>query len=198
MDRVDEAGDGELYSSFLAGDKDAYDKLLIRHGDSLTVYLYGCLHDWDDAEDMMIEAFARIMAKRPRIKDGAFKSYLIKTARNLAIRLSERNRRFQMFSIDGMEPEMADGILNDESDAEDYSVEEDVLKEERAKAVNRCLEKIDPELRETLWLVYIEDMSYAEAAQIMGVREKRIDHLLERGKKQMRAELEKEGTTISI
>ena len=41
--------------------------------------------------------------------------------------------------------------------------------------------------------MYVEGMSYAEAAKIMKVTSKRIDHLLQRGKKQMRIELEKEG-----
>ena len=58
-----------------------------------------------------------------------------------------------------------------------------------------CLERIDPQLREALWLVYFEDMSYKAAAHIMGVNTKRIEHLLTRGKKKMREELEKEGIT---
>ena len=53
--------------------------------------------------------------------------------------------------------------------------------------------RIDPELREALWLVYSEGLTYAEAASVMGVNAKRVDHLLSRGKKQMREELKKEG-----
>ena len=54
-------GDDELYSRFLAGDVPAYDDLLIRYGDNLTWYLYGYLHNLQDSEDLMIEAFARVM-----------------------------------------------------------------------------------------------------------------------------------------
>ena len=72
--------DSECYNLFLKGDTAAYDELMLRYGDSLTYYLYGYLHDWHDAEDMMIEAFARIMAKRPRIGEGAFKAYLFKAS----------------------------------------------------------------------------------------------------------------------
>ena len=85
--------DHELYSLFLAGDTRAYDELMIRYGDSLTVYLNGYLHDWHDAEDLMIEAFARIMAKKPRIREEGFKAYLYRTARNLASRFSDRRTR---------------------------------------------------------------------------------------------------------
>ena len=71
----------------------------------------------------------------------------------------------------------------------------DLWKEERKQALDLCLSRIDPELREALWLVYGEDMTYAQAAEIMGVNVKRIDHLLTRGKKTMKDELEKEGVT---
>jgi DNA-directed RNA polymerase specialized sigma24 family protein len=41
--------------------------------------------------------------------------------------------------------------------------------------------------------VYSEGLTYAEAGAVMGVNAKRVDHLLSRGKKQMREELKKEG-----
>ena len=78
--------DDELYKNFLNGDSSSYDQLMIRYGDSLTFYINGYTHDIQDAEDLMIEAFARIMVKKPRIHEGAFKAYLYKTARNLASR----------------------------------------------------------------------------------------------------------------
>jgi RNA polymerase sigma-70 factor (ECF subfamily) len=48
-------------------------------------------------------------------------------------------------------------------------------------------------MREALWLVYFEDLSYAETAEVMNVSVKKIDNLLSRGKKRLREELEKEG-----
>ena len=177
--------DDEQYSRFLHGDTAAYDGLLIRHGDALTRYLYGYLHSWEDAEDLMIEAFARIMVKRPRIGAGCFHAYLYRTARNLATRFHERSRRAQVFSLEGMEEELADEARTDAR----------LLTEEREKILHLCLERIDPELREALWLIYFEEMSYAEAADVMGVNTKRVDHLLTRAKRHLREELEKEGVT---
>jgi RNA polymerase sigma-70 factor (ECF subfamily) len=55
--------------------------------------------------------------------------------------------------------------------------------------------RIDPELKEALWLVYIEELTYKDAALVMGVKPKRVDHLLTRGKEHMRRELAKEGIT---
>ena len=177
--------DHELYSLFLAGDTRAYDELMIRYGDSLTVYLNGYLHDWHDAEDLMIEAFARIMAKKPRIREEGFKAYLYRTARNLASRFSDRRTRLQAYSLDGSEDEIPGSVLT----------EERLLEGERREMIRLCFERIDPPLREALWLVYYEGMSYEAAARIMGVSRKKVDHLLTRGKEKIKNELAKEGIT---
>ena len=179
---ADILSDSELYDSFRHGDTKAYDRLMIRHGDSLTMYLYGYLHDWHDSEDLMIEAFARIMAKRPGIGEGKFKAYLFRTGRNLASRFHEKSTRISRFSFDEYDADPADREM----------VEDLLVNEERREVLRTCLERIDPELREALWLRYFEDMSYAQIASVMKVNTKKIDHLLQKGKKTLRKELEKE------
>lgn len=175
--------DDELYSRFLSGDVSSYDQLMIIHGDNLTFYINGYTHDLQDAEDLMIEAFARIMVKKPKIAAGAFKAYLYRTARNLATRFHEKWRRQQVFDVEEISEEIADSLLT-----------EDVVRNrQRDEVLHLCLERIDPELREALWLVYFDDLTYAQAAEVMHVSVKRIDHLLSRGKQQMRLELQKEG-----
>ena len=199
--------DGELYESFLRGETNSYDQLMIRYGNRLVCYLYGYLRDWEESEDMMVEAFARIMVKRPRMRDDAFRAYPYRTARNLALRFLERKRSVTIFSTDGMDREIAEYVISagsgrmmggsdDSVSAPDSRpVEEELRAREQRQLLHECLGRIKPELREALWLFYFEDMSYAQAASVMGVKEKRIDHLLSRGKQQMRRELEKEGVT---
>ncbi len=177
--------DDSLYREFLAGETSSYDQLMIRYGDSLTMYLYGYLHDFQDSEDLMIEAFARIMVKKPKIGEGNFKAYLYKTARNLASRFHSVMSRATMFSFEETGTDIADSEL----------IEEKMLDEEKKEILHICLGRIDRDLREAIWLVYFEDMSYKDAAQVMGVNTKKIDHLLSRGKQVMRKELLKEGIT---
>ena len=177
--------DDELYRRFRGGDTSAYDELMVRLGDSLVLYLNGYLHNWHDSEDLMIEAFARIMVKRPLIGDGKFRSYLYRTARNLASRFHARSTRADVFSLDGME-----GQLPDQKE-----IEEKLQKEETRKILHLCMQGIDPQIREALWLVYVEEMSYAQAGMVMGINPKKVDHLLDKGKKKLRTELEKEGVS---
>lgn len=197
MSNFETMSDDLLYSSFLQGETIAYDQLMIRYGDSLVLYLNGYLHDWQEAEDLMIEAFARIMAKRPSIQSGNFKAYLFRTGRNLALRFHERRRRVQMFSVDSMEPDLADSVLAKSPEVREESIpaSQKLVDEERKRTLSLCIGRIEPELREALWLVYVDELSYAQAANVMGVKVKRIDRLLYRGKQQMRVELEKEGIT---
>ncbi|MBE5871084.1 MAG: hypothetical protein E7294_07490 [Lachnospiraceae bacterium] len=62
--------DGKLYERFLAGDTTSYDELMIRYGDRLTFYLYGYLHDWQDAEDQM--AITRKLVVEPGLGIGTY------------------------------------------------------------------------------------------------------------------------------
>ena len=177
--------DDELYSRFLAGDTASYDELMMRHGDGLVVYINGYLHNWQDAEDLMIDAFARIMVKKPRIRTGNFKAYLYKTARNLSARFYTAENRTKAFSLDSIGEELQDSVLT-----------ENILRDkEKKRLLHLCLDRIDPQLKEALWLVYFEDMTYEQAAAVMGVTGKKIDKLLQQGKEQMRKELGKEGIT---
>ena len=175
--------DDELYTAFLKGDSHAYDSLMLRYGDRLVTYLSGFLHIPEDAEDLMIEAFARIMVKRPMIGAGCFKAYLYKTARHLAARFHQKTVKTGTFCIDELPEEPSDPTI----------LEDLVVTGEETHILHRCLERLSSELREPLWLIYFDDLSYKEAAKVMGVTAKRIDHLLERGKKALKKELEKEG-----
>ena len=175
--------DDQLYRRFRDGEVSAYDELMVRLGDGLVFYLNGYLHHWQDAEDLMIEAFARIMVRKPLIAEGKFKAYLYRTARNLAANYFERVRRRTAFLLDETEP--VDG----------RQVEELLQEDERKRTLHLCLERIDPDLQEVLWLVYFEEMTYAQAGMVMGMSTRKIDRLLANGKKKLRTELEKEGIT---
>lgn len=175
--------DDQLYHQFLCGDVSCYDQLMIRYGDSVTFYINGYTNNLRDGEDLMIEAFARIMVKKPFIQKGAFKAYLYKTARNLALRFCEKRRGVIVFGLDELNREVSDSLLSDQGTGDS----------EKEAILNMCLERIDPELKEALWLVYCDELTYAQAAEVMHVSAKRIDHLLTRGKEHMRRELKKEG-----
>lgn len=179
--------DDELYHQYLSGDQSAGDSLMLRHGDALTAYLNAFLHNEQDAEDLMLDCFAVILVQKPKIQDGKFRPYLFKVARYKANHLWKiRIRRNEFIMENAMEDSLPGDLV---------SPENEVLKNERNRILEQCLNRIAPQYREILWLVYGMDMSYAQAAEVTGFNHKKIDNLLYHGKNQLRKELEKEGIT---
>ena len=178
--------DDELYGRYLSGETDACDALMLRYGDALVMYLNGIIHHPQDAEDLMLDCFARIMVDKPRIGEGNFRAYLFKMARYKAIRFQRLRLRRGEFSLE--ELPLADPA---------HLPEEELGRRERGEALRRCLDRIAPQYRESLWLVYDAELSYAQAADVLRCDVKRIDNLLFNGKKQLRTELEKEGVSYA-
>jgi RNA polymerase sigma factor (sigma-70 family) len=176
------SSDETLWSRYLEGDESGLIGLMEQYGNSLTFYINGYLHDVNDAEDLMIEAFAYLTVKKPRIHEN-FKAYLYKAARNLALRFVTKNRRHRCFGFEdlGQEPESK------------TLIEEVIQTEERNRILHLCMEQLNPDYREALYLVYFENMRHTEAAAVMRKSEKQIADLVHRGKHSLRKRLEQEG-----
>ena len=176
-------GDETLYHQYLCGDDTGLDALMKRYGDPLTLYIDGYLHDIHEAEELMLDVFAYLFTKKPRIREGSFKAYLYKAARHMALR--HRSKRRLMFSLDA---------LTDEPDGQ-LLAEEVIGTAERNRILHGCMGEMNPDYREVLYLTYFEGMSYAQAAEVTGKTVKQITNLVYRGKESLRKLLEREGIT---
>ena len=175
--------DDQLYQQYLAGDQSAGDELMLRYADALTAYLDAFLHNAHDAEDLMLDCFTVILVDRPMIGEGHFRDYLFKMARTKPNHLWKLRFRQQEFS------------LNEDLPMQGGSPEDTLWQSERSAILQRCLNRIAPQYREALWLFYYVDLSYEQAAAVMGCTKKKIDNLLSNGRNRLRLELEKEGIT---
>ncbi len=177
------AMDEELYRQYLCGDEAGLAALMKKYGDPLTLYINGYLHDVHESEDLMIEVFSYLFTKKPHIRDGGLKAYLYKAARHMALRHKSRRRLF--FSLDDL-PREADGQT---------LVEEVVRTKERDEILHFCMDALNSEYREALYLTYFEGMSYLQVAEVMGKSVKQITNMVYRGKGRLRGLLEQEGIT---
>lgn len=178
VERTDET----LYQAYLkTGDQDALRFLLERHREGLTLFLFGFVRSAEDAEELMLDAFAEVAAG-PTVFSGksSFKTWLFSIGKHLAMKRLRRERR----EIPWEElPTQEDEVLP----------ETQLLQEERKRALYLGLERIAPEYREVLLLQYMEEMAPAEIAQVTGKRVKQIYNLTERGKNALRVELDRMG-----
>ena len=175
--------DESLYRQYLNGDDAGLEALMKKYGDSLTLYIDGYLHDIHEAEELMLDVFAYLFTKKPRIRDGGFKAYVYKAARHMALR--RKSKQKFLLSLDELTGEPDGRLL----------VEEIIRTEERNRVLHLCMEEMNPDYREVLYLTYFEDMSYAQAAEVTGKTVKQITNMVYRGKKSLRRLLEREGIT---
>jgi len=177
--------DEELFQNYIDGDESALRELMERYGDNLTLYLNGYLHDIHTAEDLMIEAFARLAHTKPGLSANGFRAYLYKTGRNLASRYHAGLLRRHAFSLEELEQEPESREL----------LENIVSAQEKHRVLHLCMGRLDAEVREALWLVFFENMSYEECGRILNRKAKQVDYLLQKGKRLLREELKREGVT---
>ena len=186
------ATDEELYGQYLSGDETGLELLIKKYGnpltlyingDPLTLYIDGYLHDVHEAEDLMMETFSWLFTKKPRIRDGCFKAYLYKAARHMALR--HKSRRRIIFSLDDLTREPEAQTL----------VEEVIRTKERNQILYLCMDELNSDYREALYLTYFEGMSYQQAAKVMGKSVKQITNMVYRGKERLRGLLQREGIT---
>ena len=174
--------DENLYEHFWNGEKIAADELVHRHGDILVLFLNSYVKDIHEAEDLMIEAFALMFVKRrPVSEDGSFRAYLYKTARRLAGKAIKKHRIH--IGLEERSFELPGEALAETS----------LFENERKKQLYEAMEELKPEYQEALYLVYFEDMSYRDTAEVMGRSESQIKNLVHRGKKSLKEILEKNG-----
>ena len=104
--------DESLYRQYLSGDDEGLNALMKKYGDPLTLYIDGYLHDVHEAEELMLDVFAYLFTKKPRIRDGGFKAYLYKAARHMALR--HKSKRKTLFSLDTLTGEPDGRLLAEE------------------------------------------------------------------------------------
>ena len=175
--------DEAAYQRYLDGDPDAMTYLVEKYGDAVAGYIHRYIGDWHESEDLMIEAFARLLAKKRAITgDGGFRAYLYRIARNLALR-HRSGQRLSVLPLDELPAELCGECGADRM----------LLRTEREDMLHRAMAKLKLTYREALYLVYFENMSYREAGQVLHKTEGQITNLVHRGKLRLRAILEEEG-----
>ena len=89
-----------------------------------------------------------------------------------------------------------DGYLHDVHEAEAQTLVEEVVRtKERNQILHLCMDELNPDYREALYLTYFEGMSYQQAAEVMGKSVKQITNMVYRGKERLRGLLKREGIT---
>lgn len=178
--------DEQCYLRFLSGDRGALEELIAIHRNGLTLFLTGIVHDYCTAEDLMIDTFAQLIVSKSRYRHKAsLKTYLFTIGRNLALKSIKDNKNIPEVPFVEADPSVAGEI-------------DTVLNNDRNRYLYAAIQKLSPEYEQVLMLIYFEEMSYDEAAEVMHKNRKQISNLAYRAKKSLKEILEKEGFVYEI
>ena len=170
----------ESYRRFLDGDESAFDEIMKELFRGLVFFVNGYVRDVHTAEDIAIDVFADLIVHKHRYNfKVSLKTYLYMLGRSRALDFL-RHRR----TACTVELSEARDVPDDER-----TLEEEVIADERLRAVTDAVSKLPPDMRDAVHLVYFDGLSYDEAARVMKKTRKQIDNLIYRAKKALREEL---------
>lgn len=175
------------YRRFLNGDESAFDEIMKELFDNLVFFIDRYVHDIHAAEDIAIDAFSDLVVNKHRYNFKVkLKTYLFMLGRSRALNYIKHRK-----VINFVELTEADNIS-----AEQVTLEEIILEDERKRIVNNALNSLTDDMRVVVHLIYFEDLTYDEAAKVMKKNRKQVDNLLYRAKKELRIILGKDGELL--
>ncbi len=174
------------YRRFLDGDESAFDEIMKELFDSLVFFVNRYVGDVHAAEDIAIDVFSDLVVNKSRYNfKVTLKTYLFMLGRSRALNYIKRRK-----IIDFAPLEKAELV------SEEQTLEEIVLASERKRVVNNALNALPEQMRVVIHLIYFEQLSYDEAARVMGKNRKQVDNLLYRAKKELSIILGKDGELL--
>jgi RNA polymerase sigma-70 factor (ECF subfamily) len=151
--------------------REAFEELVKRYERELFNYLRHYLGNTESAEDIFQTTFLQVLTKCDQFEEGRkFRPWLYRIATNQAIDLCRKIKRYQVVSIDetyGVNPDsikLADLLVGDETDPMLSSINE-----EQTLQVRKAVERLPDFLRQVLYMVYFQGMSYRDAAESLGI-----------------------------
>lgn len=172
-------GDLELIERCLAGDDSAWAALLQGHMRKIYNLCYRFTGRPSESEDLTQEVFVKIFQtlKTFDAAQGSFPTWLNRVARNHLVDHYRRTKKDRMTS--SIEDEA--GGFEDKPGPTAGAVEH-VEARERKELLQQGLEKLSPDLREAVVLRDLQDLDYAEVAQVLGVPVGTVKSRINRGR----------------
>jgi RNA polymerase sigma-70 factor (ECF subfamily) len=166
MERMAEDTDQRLVDRVLAGDKNAFNMLVLRYQHRVAALVGRFVHDVQEAEDVCQEAFIKAYRALPLFRgDSAFYTWLYRIAVNTAKNhLVSRNRRPPASDLDVDEAEISEiGTVLREIENPEGSLATEKLKQ----AITAAVEDLPEDLRTAFTLREFSGLSYEDITEVM-------------------------------
>jgi RNA polymerase sigma-70 factor, ECF subfamily len=175
--------DIQLVERCLAGDEGAWEDLVKTHTRRVYSICYRFIGKDSEAQDLTQEVFLRLFRtlKSFRAGEGSFTVWLSRMTRNLLIDNYRRTRQERI--TDSIEEQLP--MLEERSIGTGSRADGILAGREASELLQGALQRLSPELRETVILRDLEEMEYKEIAETLGVPEGTVKSRLNRGRAEL-------------
>lgn len=188
--------DLQLVERCLSGDEGAWEDLVKTHTRRVYSICYRFIGKESEAQDLTQDVFLRLFRTLAsfRAGQGSFTVWLSRMTRNLLIDHYRRTRQERITdSIEEQLPMLEERSLGSGGRADGL-----LAGREASELLQGALQRLSPELRETVILRDLEEMEYKEIAETLGVPEGTVKSRLNRGRAELARILRKhQGTGIA-
>jgi len=173
----------------ISGDAAAWEEIVQRYHRRIYNICYRFAGSSNDADDLTQEVFIKMYRTLNSydVDRGAFMTWVTTVTRNLLVDHFRKTRQERMTdSLDTTSSDHEDAMalserIPDRSPAPDSRVQTREAKE----AVHQALQKLSPELRESVILRDLQDMDYREIATVLKVPEGTVKSRINRGRAEL-------------
>ena len=197
-ERESDFSDAELLDRICKADNSSFRILLNRHSRGCYRVAYRILHDKEQAEDVVQDVMLKIWqdptiwSKNKAKSSGAkFKTWLYRVVINGAIDQYRKNKR-KVRIFDWVEFETEKVHAGDTQANQDKQMDLQNL----TKIVNDIIQTLPVNYSTALVLCRMENMSYKEAAEVMGISPKAVERCISRAVKKLRSKLDKQNLNL--
>ncbi|MDY6913598.1 MAG: sigma-70 family RNA polymerase sigma factor [Planctomycetota bacterium] len=164
--------DAALIERCRSGDMQAFALLVAKYQDRVFNMVFRLCGNRADAEELAQEAFLKALAKLRQFRgQSGFYTWLFRIAANLTISHRRRRGRIRFHSLDGPEDcgERAGLLTAAAAGRREPNPQAAAMSAETAQRVNKAIAELDDEYRLVVVLRDIEEMNYAQIADVLNV-----------------------------
>jgi len=177
---VTENTDANLVAAALEGDAESFSRLCEQHYPALMAIAYSQLADRGMAEDAAQEALLAAYRGIAKLKKPRqFAGWLTSICRNIAIDMARARARERHAESEDCSPVL--GPSRHENDT--------------VALVRAIILRLEPGMRDVVYLRYYSRMSYGRIAQMLGISEEAVNGRLRRAKDRIRRDLQRRAAT---
>jgi len=184
--------DAEIVRAFQAGDKAAFDKLVLKHKDKLFNLIYWYLGDYQEADDCAQETFIKAFISLKKFRfESVFSTWLYRIAINTCKnRLKSAAYMWKKKTVSLENSEGSRGFNNSlEIPDESLSPANELEIKERLILIQMGIDSLPEEQKRMVVLRDIQGLTYEEIADITGLNLGTVKSRLSRGRLELRNKL---------